>query len=380
MKRFSALLLCLLLAATFCACTSSSPAASSETPVTSLPASSAEAPSSALPASSEAAEKLELEIDQMIDFDTISYGEYITKDGTLVTDEACARRRWETSDRSIAVDDYGKYLHERFGVTKNISTAVLNWNGVISEGKLCGMHLESVPSGNEAAYDQLKKEAAAILASWTNVLAVPSVAAREICYPWAYSTDTCFSIDTSGSKLASKSTPLSAEEAGAVVIDGILWLKPDGTLYCTDERFDFSAYSSIVSAYPALITADPAGYYLLRADGTLCFADIKGKCEVLKENIAQMRDGRLFLSASNEVFLCTEEHTDNGNAFSFESIGSVSDWRSVAYMKDFGNNLVIAAMKNGTVEIVSPGDTQQYPAEKPLLDFFASIKDLKVQR
>ena len=129
-----------------------------------------------------------------------------------------------------------------------------------------------------------------------------------------------------------------------------------------------------------MITADPAGYYLLRADGTLCFADIKGKCEVLKENIAQMRDGRLFLSASNEVFLCTEEHTDNGNAFSFESIGSVSDWRSVAYMKDFGNNLVIAAMKNGTVEIVSPGDTQQYPAEKPLLDFFASIKDLKVQR
>ena len=88
MKRFSSLLLCALLAATFCACVSSSPAASSEAPVTSLPT------SSALPAPSEAAEKLELEIDQMIDFDTISYGEYITKDGTLVTDEACARRRW----------------------------------------------------------------------------------------------------------------------------------------------------------------------------------------------------------------------------------------------------------------------------------------------
>ena len=61
MKRFSALLLCALLAASFCACKPSAPVASSETPVTSLPASSAEAPSSALPAPSEAAEKLELE-------------------------------------------------------------------------------------------------------------------------------------------------------------------------------------------------------------------------------------------------------------------------------------------------------------------------------
>ena len=56
-----------------------------------------------------------------------------------------------------------------------------------------------------------------------------------------------------------------------------------------------------------------------------------------------------------------------------QKIGSVSDWHNVAYLKRLNGDTVVAAMKNGTVEVVSPGD-----ASKTLLDFLASIKDLKV--
>ena len=380
MKRFLAFVLCALLAASLCSCkpSSSAPEVSSEATVSSLPASSAEKLSSAPPASSEAAEKLELEIDTMIDFDTIGYGEYITKDGTLITDDACARLLWTNADHSLcpSADEYGKYLHERFGITENISTAVLDWQGVISGGKICGLVPELIPSGNEAAYDKLRKDAAAIISSWTNVVAVPSASQQEICYPWAYSADTLFTIDSSGSSLSGKSAPLSAEETGAVVIDGTLWLKPDGTLYCKNENFDFSEYSGIVSAYPSSITGNPQGYYLLRADGTLCFADGKGNCEVLKENITKMRNAQLVLDSSNEVYWCREDHTDDGNSFPFKPAGTVSDWHNVAYLKEIAlTQTVVAAMKNGTVEVVSPGD-----APKALLDFLASVKDLKISR
>ena len=137
MKRFSALLLCALLAASFCTCTSSSPAASSEAPVTSLPASSAEAPSSALPASSEAAEKLELEIDRTLGLDTISTGQYINRQGKLIVD----RKYFDT----ICPDEFTKdeYYTRQYSLldisenTANISTAIdASWSAFLINGKI----------------------------------------------------------------------------------------------------------------------------------------------------------------------------------------------------------------------------------------------------
>ena len=377
MKRFSSLLLCLLLAASFCACTSSSPAASSETPVTSLPASSAEAPSSALPAPSEAAEKLELEIDRTLGLDTLAEGRYINSNAELVSDKTY----FEKYNDPSSYEDFCNM----YGVTKGISTALLGWEGVLADGKtyfsndlIGGMQPTDL---DEKHTDTVPVESRKIWSSWSDIIRFTPynvMGSGDLPYAFSKSEYISMAFASDGITLIPITEKLPEKIADCTFVDGRLWIHPDKTLSfyfeCNSSHEnlgepDFSKYHDVVSA--AFQSYTLWGYQLLKSDGTLLFADGKGTERLLAENTVYLTYG-LSINSSNEVFrhLIQGESVDS---LAFEKIGTVSDWHNVAYLKQLNGDTVVAAMKNGTVEVVSPGD-----ASKTLLDFLASIKDLKV--
>ncbi len=377
LKRFSALLLCLLLAVTFCACTSSSPAASSEAPVTSLPASSAEKLSSALPASSEAAEKLELEIDRTLGLDTISTGQYINQQGKLIVD----RKYFDT----ICPDEFTKdeYYTRQYSLldisenTANISTAIdANWSAFLINGKI---HLTDSYNACQSVdlqkdWDNARKKEKAYYAAFPDVKSVftlsgpsgnliagavlPDHSVRSI----GSENDALFDRSLSGWNV------VSACYYGTAADGGILGLKPDGR-FCFEPvsgepDSDFSKISNVAafSGNPFQYITQEGGFITcLLNDGTLIVTDGEAKYTAAQNVVKIDTSAQIYITSDNSVY------SNN------QKIGSVSDWHNVAYLKRLNGDTVVAAMKNGTVEVVSPGD-----ASKTLLDFLASIKDLKV--
>ena len=363
LKRFSALLLCLLLAVTFCACTSSSPAASSEAPASSLPASSAEAPSSALPVSSEAAEKLELEIDRTLGLDTISTGQYINQQGKLIVN----RKYFDDADYQLQFIHLG-LSPETVGISSAMDYA---WDVFIIDGKIhvTDYYRPCIDSDSQAEWDKERKEIKSFLSSLPKVRSTFVLDSHGGGFLGAIFSDGSVGyIDSSTVTKPDGWNVVSACYYGTATDGGILGLKPDGR-FCFEPisgepDSDFSKISNVAafSGNPFQYITQESGFITcLLNDGTLIVTDGEAKYTAAQNVVKIDTSAQIYITSDNSVY------SNN------QKIGSVSDWHNVAYLKQLNGDTVVAAMKNGTVEVVSPGD-----ASKTLLDFLASIKDLKV--
>lgn len=375
MKR-SPIAICILLALSLCACqpgaTSSSSAVSEDTPSSSAATSSENASSSdsSEVSSSIPAEKVELEIDHIWNLHTLDYGRYINSSGMLTTD-----RTFSDADCSSG-DNKDEEYERRFSQlelspdTTGISDAMdYAWDVFIIDGKihLTDYYLPCINADQQENWDKQRAETKTYLASLPEVQSIFVTSENNSIFLGAVFPDGTVA-GLGDNKTVMQLTDwnvVSAAYYGTTVNGGILGLNPDGTLSFAvvsgEVDADFSALSNVVafSAYRMDYREEEEGFITcLLSDGTLIATDGKTK-RVIAENVVKMDpESNIYLTSDNKV----------------SCGGEVSDWRNVAYLKYYYNcDTAVAAMKDGTVEVVSPGDAPQV-----LLDFFNSITDLKV--